>query len=132
MTKSQDPPQDLNALAKQYLDLWQQQLGGISKDEQTADVMARTMELMNAGAATFSTMAAAATLNAGVDTHEPKPTSRTKPRTNPQATAPSPGDTDDDLAELSRRLERLEKRIAALEAGPKKSRRKPAKKTRKS
>ena len=50
-------PPDLDALAKQYLDLWQQQLGGISKDQQTAEIMAQTMELMNAGASAFATMA---------------------------------------------------------------------------
>ena len=43
-------PPDLQNLAKQYLDLWQDQLGGVSKDPQTAEIMAQTMELMNAGA----------------------------------------------------------------------------------
>ena len=62
-------PLDLNGLAKQYLDLWQQQLGGVAEDDQAAEIMARTVELMNAGASTFPTMAATAqgypTRNAG-------------------------------------------------------------------
>ena len=52
-------PPDLNGLAKQYLDLWQQQLGG-AEDDQAAEIMARTVELMNAGASTFAAMAATA------------------------------------------------------------------------
>ena len=33
-------PRDLNGLAKQYLDLWQQQLGGVAEDDQAAEIMA--------------------------------------------------------------------------------------------
>ena len=53
-------PIDLDALAKRYLDLWQDRLGGIAKDEKAAEIMAQTIELMNAGAATFAAMATAA------------------------------------------------------------------------
>ena len=53
-------PPDLNGLAKQYLYLWQQQLGGVAEDDQAAEIMARTVELMNAGASTFAAMAATA------------------------------------------------------------------------
>ncbi|MDA0305275.1 MAG: hypothetical protein O3B76_03180 [Proteobacteria bacterium] len=132
MTKSPD----LEALAKQYLDLWQSQLGGLTEDEQSADIMARTIELMNTGAATFAAMAAAGagTMNKGND-YAPNFTAPF-PWAVPgvpgaQTAAAASGPSDHDLAEFTRRLERLEGRIAALESGAEKSRRSPAKKPRK-
>ena len=113
-------PPDLDALAKQYLDLWQQQLGSVAKDQQTADIMAQTIELMNTGAAAFATMATKTQGNA--DANDPSPTS---------AGGAAPGAADPDLAELAGRLERLEKRLDTLESGTKKSRRKPAAKPKK-
>ena len=53
-------PPDLQDLAKQYLDLWQDQLGGVPKDPQTVEIMAQTMELMNSGAQAFANLATAA------------------------------------------------------------------------
>lgn len=129
-------PPDLEALAKQYLDLWQSQLGGMAGDEQSSEIMAKTVELMNTGAATFAAMSAAGAMNKGND-HATTPDFA-----NPfnwgaagppgaETPAPAPGASDHDMAELTRRLERLEGRIAELEAGAKKSRRSPAKKPRK-
>ena len=115
-------PPDLDALAKQYLNLWQQQLGGISKDQQTAEIMAQTMELMNAGASAFATMATQNQGNADADASSSPSTA---------AGGATPGAPDPDLAELARRLERIEKRLDILEAGTPKSRRKPGKKPRK-
>jgi len=126
-------PPDLDALAKRYLDLWQDQLGGISKDQQTAEIMAQTMELMNAGAAAFASMVAAqGNLNKGYPDADAAPTAG-KPNAPPgtaAAAAPS-GASDPDLDELARRLDRLEERLDTLEAGAVKSRRSPAKKSRK-
>ena len=116
-------PPDLDALAKQYLDLWQQQLGGISKDQQTAEIMAQTMELMNAGASAFATMA---TQNQGYADADASSSPSTA------ASGASSGASDLDVAELARRIARLEKRLDSLEIGVKKSRRKTAKKPRKS
>jgi hypothetical protein len=115
-------PPDLDALAKQYLNLWQQQLGGISKDQQTAEIMAQTMELMNAGASAFATMA---TQNQGYADADASSSPSTA------ASGASPGASDLDVAELARRIARLEKRLDSLETGVKKSRRKTAKKPRK-
>ena len=131
-------PPDLDALAKQYLDLWQGQLGGVTEDEETAEIMARTIELMNAGAATFAAMAAASQGRENRDEDDAindvpagdRPLDPASPSGAPAAAA-SHGASDVDLDEFSRRLERLEKRIAALEAGTQKSRRSPAKKPRK-
>jgi hypothetical protein len=140
-------PPDLDALAKRYLDLWQEQLGGITEDREASEVMARAVELMNAGAATFAAMAAAADRSpspfpnadpppardtTGADDDAAKPDHR-RARSGlagPKAAAAARGGADDDVAELARRLARLEKRLAALEAGPKKRGRRAKKKSR--
>ena len=132
-------PTDLDALAKRYLDLWQDQLGGIAKDEKASEIMAQTMELMNAGAATFAAMTTAARGQENGEDHDnatgkrpgsqrPATRSRGGPPDGPPSAAASHGGSEPDLAEFARRLERLEERLTALEAGSKKSRRKPAKK----
>lgn len=119
-------PPDLDALAKRYLDLWQDQLGGISKDRETAEIMAQTIELMNAGATAFASMAA-------VHDNPNKGNADDDANTNPgtEAAAAPPGASDSDLDEFARRLERLEKRLDTLEAGAAKSRRRARKKPRK-
>ena len=136
-----DPP-DLDALAKRYLDLWQDQLGGIAKDRQTAEIMAQTIELMNAGATAFASMAAAQENpnkdnpnkgNADADNAPTAGNPNAPPRTDrgTNAAAAPPGASDSDLDELARRLDRLEKRLDTLEAGARKSRRHTRKKPRK-
>lgn len=126
-------PPDLDALAKRYLDLWQDQLGAISKDRETAEIMAQTIELMNAGATAFASMAAVHDNpnkgNADADNAPTAGTSNVPPGT--EAAAAPPGASDSDLDELARRLERLEKRLDTLEAGAAKSRRRARKKPRK-
>ncbi len=126
-------PPDLDALAKRYLDLWQDQLGGISKDQQTAEIMAQTIELMNAGATAFASMAAAQdNLNKGnADADTAPPAGNPNPAPGTDAAAAPPGASDSDMDELARRLDRLEKRLDTLEAGAKKSRRRARKKPRK-
>ena len=125
-------PPDLDGLAKQYLDLWQQQLGGIAEDDQATEIMARTVELMTAGASTFAAMAAAAqgTPPRGDDDANARPS---ESRRSDGRVAPSPAATpvasDHDLAEFARRLERIEERLNTLEAASRKSRRKSAKKS---
>ena len=124
MTKSPD----LEALARRYMDLWQDQLKGLANDRETAEVMARTLELMNAGAQAMAGMAMKATaLDGGPENENAARTD--KPAARPAAgTAPAgaaSGAADDGVAELARRLARLERRVAALEAGPGKSGRKP-------
>ena len=138
-----DPP-DLHGLAQRYLDLWQEQLAGLAEDREVAELMARTIELMNTGAAAFASMAQSAMAppegaakggetpeRDGTDTRQkPDASPSAAPRRAPGAQAPAAarGAADHDLAEFARRLERLEERLTALEAGSKKSRRKPAKK----
>ena len=132
-------PTDLDALAKRYLDLWQDQLGGVAKDEKAAEIMAQTIELMNAGAATFAAMTTAARGQENGEDHDnatgnrpsnPRPAARNRggPQDGPRSAAAPHGGSEPDLAEFARRLERLEERLTALEAGFKKSRRKTANK----
>jgi hypothetical protein len=140
-------PPPLDALAKRYLDLWQDQLGGVTRDQEAAEIMARTVELMNAGAATFAAMAAAANRSGNAfpfpdpmpedgptgPSHDAAATERRGDRSGPsraKAAAAARGGADDDVAELARRLERIEKRLAALEARAKKGRPGAAKKPR--
>ena len=129
-------PPDLQNLAKQYLDLWQDQLGGVSKDPQTVEIMAQTMQLMNAGAQVFANMATAAQngMNTG-ETDQGDNDGNAPPSDSSNASAVSqpadatPGAADPDLAEFARRLERIEERLDTLEAASRKSRRKSAKKS---
>lgn len=129
-------PPDLQDLAKKYLDLWQDQLGGVSKDPQTAEIMAQTMELMNAGAQVFANMATAArngmytgeTDQGDNDGNAPtNDSSNATPVSQPAGAAS--GAANPDLAQFARRLERIEERLDTLEAASRKSRRRLAKKS---
>ncbi len=99
-----DPP-DLDDLARRYLDLWQDQLSALADDDEVAEVMARTLELMTTGAAALAR-------NARADADD-----RAHPEDGTQAAPPARGGADPDLAELAGRVGALEERIAALEAG---------------
>lgn len=99
-----DPP-DLDDLARRYLDLWQDQLSALADDDEVAEVMARTLELMTTGAAALAR-------NARADADD-----RAHPEEGTQAAPPARGGADPDLAELAGRVGALEERIAALEAG---------------
>ena len=132
-----DPP-DMHALAQRYLDLWQEQLAGLAGDREVAELMARTIELMNTGAAAFASMAQSAAAPPDGEAKGGEPAKRDGPDTKqkpgaglsgaagraPGAQAPGAarGAADDDLAECARRLGALEKRVAALEAGTRRGR----------
>lgn len=127
-----DPP-DLHALAQRYLDLWQEQLAGLAGDREVAELMARTIELMNTGATAFASMAqsAAAPPDGEAKGGEPAKRDDTDTKQKPGAASRAPGAqapgaargaADDDLAECARRLGALEKRVATLEAGTRRGR----------
>ena len=129
-------PPDLDALARQYLDLWQDQLAGMAQDPEVTEMMARTVELMNTNMAAFTLFAQSAlgtatgrpdsTKGNGHDT--PASQRRTPAATaGPKAAAAASGDPNLDVDELLRRIAALEKRLAALEAGPAKKRGGPRK-----
>jgi hypothetical protein len=109
-------PPDLETLARRYLDLWQDHLSGLAGDPGVAEVMARTLELMNAGSAAFATLAAQAAAGAR-DTAETPTGDGAGGRARTKAAAPAPRAPDPALAELARRVAVLERRLADLEAG---------------
>lgn len=123
-----DPP-DLDALARRYLDLWQEQLADLAADRQVADIMARTIELMNSGAAAFAAMTgsgrpAGESEPKGGDqdpehrkTRQGRNGAAAQDSGGPAAAAPARRPADDGVAELARRVAALEQRVAALEAG---------------
>lgn len=131
-TDTGTPAPDLDDLAKQYMDLWQKQLSALSNDDTVADLMAKTLELMNPGTiqsgqpgqpnmmdpknnpflAAFS-MTPETNANAGTRTQN-------RAQDGTKAASPSGGDPDHDVVELTRRIHALEKRIAELETGTEK------------
>ncbi|NQW00955.1 MAG: hypothetical protein HQ483_14720 [Rhodospirillales bacterium] len=117
---------DLQDLAGKYMDLWQEHLLSVSKDEATAEILAQSMAMMNSGVATFANaMADAAQSDKTSDHPQPEPPSRhaetanPKTRSDPPARATTPAlssvDTDIDVDQLLGRIAALEKRVAQLE-----------------
>lgn len=114
-----DPPgsdadnPDLAGLAREYVDLWQKQLSEAASDEAMAGMMAQTVQLMNAGAASMAAMASSAAPN------NPEPEERSDDHNTGASATSAPSGTDNDVIDdLNRRIGQLEERIAALEAGP--------------
>jgi len=104
---SDAPPPDYNALAKKYLDLWQEQIGKLAKDP----------DQLSGAAAVWQQMAAS--MLQGTGGHDPAPAHRA-----PAAAAP-PRDGGVDLADVLKRLDAIERRLAVLESGPSKVRSRP-------
>ena len=94
-----DPP-DMDALAKRYIELWQEQLSRMATDPSTTD----------AWRAVFK----AAAKNFGW-TPDTVATFTTAAQTGTPASATSSGDGGPDLTDVLRRLDALEQRISALE-----------------
>jgi hypothetical protein len=108
---------DLAALARRYVDLWQDQLTAMAADPALAESTARLLQALvpvgwppqqrpqDNDAGIFSAPRSSATGSA--------------------AAGAAPGQRDRRVDELTRRLAALEKRLAALEAGIRPPRRKP-------
>jgi hypothetical protein len=104
---------DYDALAKRYLDLWQNQLSALSGDRQLTETMARLLATTNASmAAAFETARKAH--------HDARQRDAAAP--GPPAAAAAPADGPADLGQLRARLDALERRVSALEGGPAKGR----------
>lgn len=117
----QDPP-DIEALARRYLDLWQDQLTAIAADPDFAETMGRLFELMAwaappaGGPPPTGPMANDVTTKPrGSMRHDNKPLAEPSNGSAPP-TAPR-RDGGDDVARLTRRIADLEARLLALEKG---------------
>jgi hypothetical protein len=130
---------DLDQLAKQYLDLWQDHMQSMAADPQVTETMSQMTQMMTGSATAFAALAQQA-LNAGkhpgqtreTQTHDQADDGRgaAAPASGGAGT-PAPGaahgGTDLDMAELARRLDGIERRLAALEAGTGGARKGPGK-----
>ena len=102
--------QDMQKLAREYVDLWEQQIKALAGDADLAKTMAQTTELMNMGAANMAAMMQAAGTKATEtsETHGPE-------HGAPPAHAAS-GNSEHDAGKLAARIAKLEKRLDRLES----------------
>lgn len=119
-------PTDIEHLARDYLQLWQEHMSAIATDENAAETMAKTMALMNSGAATFAKAMADAAQSSGIDptakqdSAAPHGVSPSSPDDKPHSDSPpasglSSDHADANVAQLLERIAELEKRVAELE-----------------
>jgi hypothetical protein len=102
-------PPEMEALARRFLALWQEQLVATASDPALADALARLMTLAGGALAPWTAaLQAAARARDGDDR-------AVADRAAPAAAAPRDG--GDAVADLARRLAALEERLAQLEAG---------------
>ncbi len=122
-----DDAPDLEALAKRFLDLWQDQVAASVADPALAQWLARFLAAPGGPGAATGTPKDGETLNetaAFADVFAAM-AARSAPA------AASFGAGDDRVDELSRRLADCERRLSALESGAQQPRGKPRKRTRK-
>ncbi len=122
-----DDAPDLEALAKRFLDLWQDQVAASVADPALAEWLARFLAAPGGPGAATKTTKDGETLNetaAFADIFAAM-ASRAAPA------AASYGAGDDRLDELARRLAECEKRLSALESGAQQTGGKPRKRAQK-
>ena len=122
-----DAPPDFKALARRYLDLWQEQVAAVAADPALAEAVARGVAMMTQSAqavAQATGLKVNVPQNTGPATGDgPKADERTeqpgdtKPHADGTASAAAaPHDPHLDPDELARRVAALEGRVAVLEA----------------
>ena len=116
MTNASDTP-DLDELARKYLDLWQEHLNALAENGETMDALARTVALMNSGAAAFTSTVAGKTSDDKTGRDDTSGTDGVKPETPGAAHEPA----NPDMAQCLERIAALEQRVAELES-PKRKR----------
>jgi hypothetical protein len=111
-------PPDLETLARRYLDLWQDHLGTMARDPAVSEAMAHAFTLMTQGLAEAARTGSAPAggqhdpSDAQKDRSDDTPGGATgSPAAGPASDRPEPDDH-----ELAARVERLEQRVAVLEA----------------
>jgi len=108
---------DLDALARQYLDLWQEHLSDMAADGEMAEAVAKSVELMNGSAAAFARMMTEAASEGSRNSQHDEGSSGAIIKTSgATAAGAASGNSDDVLDQFSRRIAQLEKRIAELES----------------
>lgn len=140
VTDREEPP-TMEALARRYLDLWQDQWAALCADPAVADSMARTMTAFGQTALTFNgvweqTLGSAAAANPwldmmktlwpapgakGTESHDEDNTGAAGTAAAAPGTAsagPASGRGNGDLAELAGRIAALERELAALAPDP--------------
>ena len=132
---------DFTALARQYLDLWEDQLTAMAANPELAEQTARFFDTMQQLGATanpmaapgLATMMAQMTGTAGAPASSTTdqsdgPSDRPATETGTAAAAAAHPDRDQQLVELARRLADVEERLRHLESGDRGASGKPAKK----
>jgi hypothetical protein len=111
-------PSDMDALARRWLKLWEEQLVATASDPELTEGLTRLMTIAGAALAPWGAALQAA---ARRREHAEAPSAAERPAAAPAeraAPAPAPShDGGDALAELARRLAALEERLARLESG---------------
>ncbi|WP_155976182.1 hypothetical protein [Novispirillum itersonii] len=135
-TGSSTPP-DLSALARKTLDIWQDQMGRLSQDPATLDLMTRTFAMMTKGSealhdlpktardlsalwpqpATAPSAARPDTGETAADAPDAAP-AQPGPKTGSASAADVSEHGDHVLTDLLRRIADLEERVSTLESRP--------------
>ena len=102
--------EDIQKLAREYVDLWEQQIKALAGDADLAKTMAQTTELMNMGAANMAAMMQAAGTKA-TETSETHGPEHGAPPTDSAS-----GNSEHDADKLAARVAKLEKRLDRLES----------------
>ena len=113
---------DLEKLAKGYMDLWQEHLTDAAQDKNTTEIMAKTLAMMNTGAATFANAMSSATKSAEASDGSQKKNDATSPppKAPPTSVGAAPITVSLEqsihiMVQLLERITALEERVAQLE-----------------
>ena len=121
-------PKDPSALAKRFIDLWQDQIGAVAGDPEYRDTLQRWMHQWSASAFTSPVTPfgqrppSSDTERMDDEKGQPRPRKRdtvtrentVTPETGTETASPASGDRDHELDELTRRVRELEERLASL------------------
>lgn len=112
---------DIQRLAREYVDLWEEQVKTLAGDEGFATAMSKTFELMNAGAANMAAMAAGNVQSGQGSEDEPRnhaefgAGAQSTSVSGAETSGAASGHSDHDVHQLIERINQLERRIAELE-----------------